>query len=162
MRGRPWWGYYIVIELLVSITVIAVCATVIMSGFERMQKMVIVSAASAETLMNYRTPFSVYYALQGEWPKDREDLRSMFPKQAETMTSSFAEVIKIENGVIDIRLRKQLPGQVLSLHPAVPTQDPLGPVKWVVSAKSSTPGWSVSGQDHTTVAEEYIAKVLKQ
>jgi hypothetical protein len=83
------------------------------------------------------------------------------PVRKDQSRGSFGKNIQIIGGAIDISLQRQLTGKTLTLHPAVPIDEPLGPVKWVAGGKRPD-GWSIMGEDHTTVETGYILKALQR
>jgi type II secretory pathway pseudopilin PulG len=153
---------FIFTDLLVTVLVIAAAAAVLLSAIRHTLNVVRVTASAAEVMGYYRADLSAYYALQGEWPKDREELRALFPHQPAIFNADADKNVRITGGAIDIRLQRQLAGKILTLHPAVPIDDPLGPVKWVAGSGSGSDGWSIIGDDHTTVQREYIMNILQR
>jgi type II secretory pathway pseudopilin PulG len=159
---RHLLGYYFTVDFIVTVTVIAVVVAIIVSAVRESRKSMEVAAASAEVMGVYRMPFSTYYALNGEWPMSSEDLRDLLPARMANITLSMVANVRVTEGAITFDLLRQLSGKTLTLHPAVPAQDSLGPVKWVAGGKCLSPGWTMAGDDRTTVEDTYIARTLKQ
>lgn len=162
MTGKQSFGFYFTVDLSVTIAVIACVVSLFVSTINESRKKVEVASATAEIMGIYRTPMSIYYALHGAWPKDNEELQDMFPEQARKLILSMSENIRIADGAITIDMRRRLVGKSITLHPAVPAQDPLGPVKWVAGPKSLSRDWAMAGADHTTVDGDYISRILKR
>jgi hypothetical protein len=123
-------------------------------------KVVTTTAAVTEVMNYYRADMSAYYALRGAWPIDLEELHSLFPNESRQMNANFAKNVAIIGGAIDVSLQRHLSGKTLTLHPAVLIDDPTGPVKWVAGAGTREDGWSIIGEDHTTVEREYVLNLL--
>jgi len=162
MTNRPLVGFYFAADFIVTIAVIATVVTLIVSTIKESRKSVEVAAASAEVMGLYRAPLSTYYAVNGEWPMTIEELQEMFPEKVDKMTYTMARNVRIAEGAITVDLRRQLSGETLTLHAAIPAQDSLGPVKWVAGPKRFEPGWAMIGEDRTTVDDKYIARTLKR
>lgn len=162
MKIRPGLGFYFTVDFIVTIVVISVVLSAIVSAINESRKSIEVAAASAEVLGIYRVPLSTYYALNGEWPTSMEELQQMIPEKAKNTTLSLAENVRITQGAITVDMRKRLSGKTLTIHPAVLAGDPFGPVKWVAGGRSLSPGWTVVGDDGTTVDEKYIGWLLKR
>lgn len=151
------------IDLVVCMTVISI--VVVLLGYQaRNTKTMIMSVvAAAEVLGELRTPMSTYYAINGEWPADREALQSYLPGKWTGTIADMSDGALIANGAITVRVRRVSPdANMLTLHPAAPAGDPLGPVKWVAGSQSTTDGWTVAGEDHTTFSENKILNMIKQ
>ncbi len=162
MRTRSGLGFYFTVDFIVTIIVIGVAVSAIVSAIKESRKTIEVAAATAEVLGTYRLPLSTYYALKGEWPNSMEHMHEMFPEHARAMTFSMAANLRLASGAISFDLRRQLSGETLTLHPAVPAEDPLGPVKWVAGGRSLSPRWTIVGDDGTTIDDTYIAGLLKR
>lgn len=162
MKTRPLLGFYFTIDFIVTIIVISMVLALIVPAIKESRKSIEVAAASAEVMGMYRAPLSTYYALNGEWPKNNEELQEMFPVQTHKMALSTVDNVRISEGAITAGLRRQLSGKTITLHPSVPEGDPTGLVKWVAGAKGLTPGWTIMGEDRTTVEDKYIAFTLKR
>ncbi len=152
---------FLLIDLLVTALVIGTAATIFISMSRHSLNIVRTAASVTEFLTCYRTDLSAYYALRGDWPKDIEDLHAMFPDTPQT-NAGFANDIRISGGAADIRLQGPLAGKTVTIHPAMPLGEPLGPVKWVAGPGNSPDGWSVIGEDNTTVESRYILNLLQR
>ncbi len=162
MTGKQSFGFYFTVDLSVTIVVIACVVSMILSTINESRKVVETTAATAEVMGIYRAPLSTYYALHGAWPKDNEELQEMFPGPAWKPVFSMAGNVRILDGAITFDMLRRLSGKSITLHPAVPAQDPLGPVKWVAGPKSLSRDWAMAGVDHTTVDDDHIFRILKQ
>ncbi len=98
-----------------------------------------------------------YYAFHGQWPRNNE--------QAETFGWSglhgqdgndYIKKTVLENGAVHKYFGPKLPNRIITIHPAVPANDPLGPIIWVCGQKRTPEEWQVFGQDRTNVTPEHI------
>lgn len=162
MSKRPHLEYYFTIDNMVSILVIVCVIAALTMSITRARKLVETSAAAVEIMTTHRTPVSVLFALRGEWPKDLGDLRRSFPVSGNWSASPRMKDLRLEGGAMTVSLRGPLAGERLTVHPAVPSDDPLGPVRWVAGAHGHRNDWAVAGEDHTTVKDSFIPALLKQ
>jgi len=156
-------GFRFTVELIVVIVVIATVVSLLLSTATESLKRVDVIAATAEVLGGNKTALSVFYALKGEWPKDQQEIDTILfiSKRDGRQQTDLVDNVIIRNGALDVSLRRRLSGQIITIHPAVPVDNPLGPVKWVVGANSISSGWKAAGEDRTTVESELIPGILK-
>lgn len=161
MSKRPNLEFYFTIDNVVSVLVIACVIAALTAVIPRARKLVEASAAAVEMMTTHRTPVSVLFALRGEWPKDLDDLRRSFPVSGTWGMSSRLKDLRLESGALTVSLRSPLADGRLTVHPAVPSDDPLGPVRWVAGAHGHRSDWTVAGEDHTTVKDAFIPALLK-
>lgn len=159
MTFRRILGFFFT-DFLVTTVVIAVTVAIFASTIAHTMKVVTTTTAVCEVMNNYRADMSAYYALRGDWPSNMEELHALFPNESRRTNANFAKNIQIIGGAIDIPLQRQLSGKTLTLHPATLIDDPTGPVKWVAGAGNRPDGWSIIGEDHTTVEKEYVLNLL--
>jgi hypothetical protein len=162
MRKNPHPGFYLPIDTAVATLVIACVIMALTMSITRARKLVETSVAAAEIMITYRTPVSVQFALRGEWPKNLDDVRQEFPVNGNWPMSSRLKDLRLEDGALTVTLRRPLAGERLTLHPAVPSDDPRGPVRWVAGPSGRRSGWTVVGDDHTTVKDPFIPVLLKR
>jgi hypothetical protein len=152
--------YMFSIDFLVSIAVIAVVVGLFGYQAQKTRTLILGVAATTGALEDMRIPILTYYAIHGEWPTDREALRSYVAGRWKRYTTQTDEVL-VGNGALTFRALKGPAANMLTIHPAVPLGDPLGPVIWVAGSHSRTESWAVIGEDHTTLAENKILHALK-
>lgn len=162
MRNRPHLGFYFTIDVAISTLVIACVIMALTMSITRVRKLVETSAAAVEIMTTYRTPVSVQFGLRGDWPKDLDDVRQAFPFNGNWAMSSRLKDLRLEDGALTVSLRGPLAGGRLTVHPAVPSDDPLGPVRWVAGPSGHSSDWTVVGDDHTTVKDTFIPVLLKR
>jgi len=160
--------YAVGADFLFSITLIFVLMSIAMNEYSEARKMVVVSAGVEEAASNLKTDMSVYYALHGEWPAGYEELAEQFPNRKDgyndlsSLKRGYSKYShNITHGAIDVKIARLEGNNVVTLHPAVPIEDPLGPVKWVAGSGGHLAGWNIAGEDHTTVDEKYLNRTLK-
>lgn len=159
MRKRskhPFVMQYLIELLMVAIIILTLMGIAARQYIEY-QRYSGVVVAVAETAGLYRAPLSAYYALHGQWPTDMDQVRDLLP-DADRHGKNYET--GIDNGTLAVRLKGFNEGRALTMRPAVPSGDPLGPVHYVVRS-SPSPGWIVAGDDHTTVDVRYISADLR-
>lgn len=159
MVKRPQIGYFLTVDVAVTIIVLSCVVAALALAVTRGRKLVEVSVAAVEVLGSYRTPLSVQYALQGRWPAGPDDLRDSAPRDGIWTGSERLKRLVVDQGGLTVPLRGPLAGERMTLHPAVPSDDPLGPVCWS-AGPSGARGWTVAGPDHTTVRKEFLPALL--
>ena len=70
--------------------------------------------------------------------------------------SGYVKEAKIDDAAIHFFLDRNLEGKTVTVRPAVPVDDPFGPVIWVCGDRDPATGWMVHGVDRTDVDEKYI------
>ena len=70
----------------------------------------------------------------------------------------------IKNGAITFQfehnVEKSLKGKKITLRPATPINDPMGPVCWVTNKQTTVEGWHLQGVDLTDIPSEYLSTEL--
>jgi type II secretory pathway pseudopilin PulG len=104
----------------------------------------------------------LYHAFTGEWPESDGDLQhSNLAGLVLTPTDdTFIDRVSVENGAFHFTYKKGLAGKTLTLRPAVPAEDPLGP-EIFVAGDTLKKGWSLTGPDRTDVDPSLIGSYLK-
>lgn len=159
----------LVTDIFIALTIMLILTAISILIYSEYRKMAIVSAGPIEAASNLKTDISTYYALYGEWPEDKGALLELFPEKENYYEDmEFADKgyrsqrsHTIVRGAIDVSINKLQGNNIVTLRPAVPAEDPLGPVKWVAGGQVQAEGWTIIGEDHTTVEERYIRKELK-
>ncbi|MBT8342352.1 MAG: hypothetical protein HKP58_16130 [Desulfatitalea sp.] len=107
---------------------------------------------------------AVHYALTGQWPDDVSEIQDPFWRTAGELWFSDipdAQNAAISEGTLVVRLTTPFEGGIVSLRPAVPKADPLGPVVWFAGRPIDDTPWLISGPDHTNVADQFIHPQLR-
>ncbi len=151
--------FRILVEFFVVATVLGFVVSIIAAEAGHNMKMFKIMGAYMGPLMSYKTEMSIYYALHGEWPKDQETL-PILPEIVGDFPGG-RNSLWIANGALNINLPEKLSGKVITFRPATPADDALGPVQWVVGSKKSSHGWTIAGEDHTTLDDRYFPEGLK-
>ena len=155
---------FTLLELMMVICIISILVSIAIPAYEDARRRARISAAIGEIGANFRSPLSAYYALHGTWPKDWAELEEIMPPTMRRKDTAGVSEYRLENGAITAVLKawRGQAGEVLTVHPAVPAGDPLGPVKFVAGPKSDTAGWLVIGEDHTTIDQDHIIRVSRK
>ncbi|MDH3976464.1 MAG: hypothetical protein OEV42_19545 [Deltaproteobacteria bacterium] len=155
-------------DIIMALIIILIGMIVCVSKLSEIYKMIIVSAGPIEASSDLRTDISTYYALNGEWPDDKKAILELLPYNKtyyQEMESPEMEYRRhkhvLAKGAIHVTIKKLEKNNRVTLRPAVPTADPLGPVIWITGKGEAREGWTVIGEDQSTIDERYINKALK-
>lgn len=145
-------------ELLIVILIICILAVLALKSYlpylERAKLFHVVGGSPYSAM---KPDMMLFHALHGRWPGSNEDaLRNGWSEKYDESSLSYIKEASIENGAIHFRLTKELGGKILTIRPARPANDSLGPVVWVVGKQTPPPMWSVQGVDKTTVDDRFI------
>ncbi len=114
--------------------------------------------------MAMRFDMMVSHALHGDWPQnDQEAIRDGWAEDYynERDRGSAVKSAAIEDGAIHFQLQLKEGRRKLTIRPAVPVADPLGPVVWICGKPTSPALWSLAGVDRTDVDYRYIPKIWR-
>jgi len=152
MRGSPLQTHHLQwsLEVFLCICIIGGLIALAMHAYRKtMQKTAVLAhvASTDTTLLQVR----FHYALTGEWPRDEAELTSVIG-----MTSPVAgyggSQLRIDHGAVQVPIvSSALIGGNVTLHPAIPASDELGPVHWVAGPDIPDSGRTIIGPDRTTV-----------
>lgn len=153
--------YYRMIDVMISIMVVSLLVSIAMPIYQKYK-----SKAVLITFTGHRDKMAmshVYHSLTGAWPKDKSDLESLLSDLniPWKIKDAFIADIQVEDGSVHFTYKMDLKGKTLTLRPAVPASDPLGPVIWVAGDIKNREGWSVAGKDKSTVEPELVGWYLK-
>ncbi len=112
----------------------------------------------AGTFNMARMEATFYHAVHGVWPESRQQaVISLAPIRGHDGAGYDPGVnTLIREGAIDLIFNEKLDGKRMTLRPAVPASDPLGPVCWVNTREKIPDGWIVYGEDHTDIDKRFI------
>lgn len=157
-------GTDIILALIIILFGVVIC----ISKMSNIKEMVVISAGPIEMLNTMKTDMSVYYALKGEWPAGKEELSALLPdnkqwfEDMESGESEYSHYIKvIKYGAVHVTVKNSEENKRVTVRPAITADDPLGPVIWIAGRGEPRAGWTIIGEDHSTVNERYISKALK-
>jgi hypothetical protein len=152
MRNSPLQTYYLQWSLEVFLCVCFIGGLLALAAHayrKTIQKAEVLAhvASTDGALLQVR----YYYALTGEWPQDEAELTSVVG-----LTSPLAgyrgSLLRIDHGAVQVPIVSgALIGSNVTLHPAVPALDKLGPVHWVAGPDVRDSGRTIIGPDRTTV-----------
>lgn len=96
------------------------------------------------------------YALTGEWSGESSTL--FCPGSIEESNNPFlGDEAKLDKGAIHMDFTTgRLAGETVSLRPAVPVDNVVGPISWVVGPGTAVAGRLILGEDTTTIASQWI------
>lgn len=153
-------GYQRMIEFLVTTLVIALLVAYAIPRYMTCKSKAFLITFSGQT--EKMRMGQLYHALTGQWPEKDEDLEHLNAAGLvlDAPDDRFIDRVTVENGACHFAYKTGLTGKTLTLRPAVPAEDPLGPVIWV-AGDSVKKGWSLSGPDRTDVDPLLIGPDLK-
>jgi hypothetical protein len=109
----------------------------------------------------------VFNAVNGMWPESTARLK-VFEAQmgfssmdGDYQADDYVKKVDIVDGAVNftLLLSENQEEQTLTLRPAIPDNDPEGPV--ILVCGHSRSGWVLSGKDNTTVNDELISRYFK-
>ncbi len=155
-----------VIELLFSILIISILATIAIPIFKDYRLQAKMSHASGE--IRNEPDVYVFHAITGTWAQDNKQLEAfqsnlgfnLFDnKNKSTYGSPYVKSIEIENGAFHLMFKEELVGKTLSMRTAVPEMNPTGPV--ILVCNKEKPGWILAGKDRTDIDDRLIGRFLR-
>ncbi|MDA8141695.1 MAG: hypothetical protein M0036_23880 [Desulfobacteraceae bacterium] len=158
--SRIYW-----IELLCCILIIAALAAMAATIYGGYRKMAQVSAQILSALGSTpKIEMAVYHALTGDWPQNIEQVQSQpwsLVRDLSTSSDRALQAITIKEKTLVVQMTAPFEGHVVTVRPAVPERDPLGPVVWFAGTPLHGDGWHIEGMDQTNVPLEYISPTLR-
>lgn len=151
-------------ELFICILVLSVLVVLAASIYQGYQnKAETLQAVIGGPAQMARLDVHLYLAHTGTWPSDSLQAKAFLPESDTFYHIEEAEdpSMAIEDGAVHLTFAKPFEGQRLSIRPAVPEKDPLGPIAWFCMAPLKPAGWSVAGEDKTDLPEDYIQNQLR-
>jgi hypothetical protein len=99
----------------------------------------------------------------GVWPSDNLEAEALFPdlESLYDIDEPDDPVLAIEDGALHLTLKKDFEGNRLSVRPAVPEGNSLGPIVWFCKSPLKPEGWVVAGKDKSDLPEQYIQNQLR-
>lgn len=149
------------LELTISLAIISLLGGVAATCYQA----AVISAKTVHAVggsyIDARRDIVYYRALHGTWPQSNtQTAETGWAHQYPFRENSYIKKTVIENGAIHQYFSDELPGRIISLRPAVPAADDLGPIIWICGSRP-TDQWQVFGKDRTNIDEKYIHRHLK-
>jgi type II secretory pathway pseudopilin PulG len=151
------------LELLICTTIVAILmATAATIYREQILTARVSQAVLGLPMADIKNDMMVYHAHTGQWPGSFDDIRKwpVFPHYA-YQSDLCSKSVTIEDGAIDIVLNAPFQERTVTVRPAVPNDDPLGPVAWYVGRPLNASDKSLAGQDKTDIPLNYIHPRLR-
>lgn len=111
------------------------------------------------TFMKMKWDMVLSHALHGDWPKnDQEALKDGWAQEYYSEKYSNLKAAAIENGAAHFQLfsGNKNSNKILTIRPAVPASDSLGPVVWICGKPAKPSLWTIAGMDKTTIDHRYF------
>ena len=109
--------------------------------------------------MQMKWDMMLSHALHGDWPiNEQEALKDGWAQEYYNERYSNVKAAAIENGAAHFQLfsEDKNSDSILTIRPAVPATDPLGPVAWICGKPRKPSLWTITGMDKTTVDQRYF------
>lgn len=152
------------IEMLMAIGIIAIVISAALPIYRDTLKKVQVFYM-ADSSYCARLDSFYYHALYGTWPENKlvASEGGVFKTYVEKdNTNTFIKDVTIANGAVTLHGKGKMEGNRLTLRPAVPEGDPLGPVHWRCGIKENlVDGFILQGDDQTNIDRKFIYKLLR-
>jgi hypothetical protein len=151
------------LDLLFSITTLGIIVAILIPILLQCKyKAYVIAAISSNDQLKMQSV--VDYNLTGIWPKDESSFNKTNPAAEIELQKEevyFVRFAHIEQGALQITFNSPFPGKTLTVRPAVPEDDPMGPVIWIAGNLKKNEGWLPAGTDRTDIPVETINDVLK-
>ena len=140
---------FTLIELMVTIVIISILATITIPSFliSRQRSDVAEALRMADTI---REDVTAYYYYNLSFPANNNKAGVPEP---DLLIGNNVTRIEIEDGAIHITLgnkvSKLLQGKILSLRPAIVTGSPKSPISWLCGSDSAVTGMEAVGENKT-------------
>jgi len=154
--------FQLIIDHMISMSIIAILIVIAINSYLPYRNMAkIMQAVSGSPFIEMRMDMMLYHAHHGEWPKDNKLALSFGWNDSYNHYSDYIKEVKIEDGAINFFLDRDLEGKIVTLRPAVPINDTLGPIIWVCGERKPSDGWTIQGVDRTNIDDSYINRSLQ-
>ena len=147
---------FTLIELMIVVLILGILATIAVPTYQ--DRVMRAQVAEAIELGDFaRTAVEGYRKKYGKVPSD--NAAAGLP-EAEKIVGNYVMGVSIQQGAIQIRMgnrvHKALEGKVLSIRPAVVSDEPLVPIAWICGNASVPNGMEVVGTNETSLRREQL------
>ena len=148
-------------ELLFVILIIAILAVLQVKSYMPVHTKAKILHSIGAAFQCARIDNVFYNAYHGEWPEDNEQaLRFGMNTDYLIHDGSFQD-LQLKDGAVTLKFNELYPGKIITFRPAVPADDPFGPMIWVVGSSRDAEEWMVFGEDRTNIEDSYIKPYIK-
>jgi len=146
------------LDHIFALLIISILILIALKSFLPYHRMAeLTGIAGGSPFLEMKWDMMLYRAHHGVWPKDNQQaLRFGWSESYDQGYTRYIKRAEIDTGAINFFLGKDLEGKTVTLRPAVPAADPLGPVIWICGDKASSFGWKTYGVDRTNVDDTHI------
>ncbi len=158
-------SYQYILNLLFSMGIIAILIVICFSYYEKNIYKAKLTGISG-IFSSQKTDVMLHLAHNGVFPEDEEQILLSNPDLKDQSKGSYGKPIKnyIRNGAITFHFESnsqgKLNGKKITLRPAIPVDDPMGPVCWVTTKQNTIKGWQIQGVDESNILSEYLPREL--
>jgi Tfp pilus assembly major pilin PilA len=150
------------IELICCASLFVILASLAMNIYGDYLKMAkVTEAVLSSALGDLKTEVAVYYAHTGQWPENKEAAHAYSVyKGVDKRIYAYPHQVELENGAIHVKVAS-LAYKTISVRPAVPAEDPLGPVVWFAGPPLHNRRHAIAGVDRTELPSFLINPQLR-
>jgi hypothetical protein len=157
-NGFGVYRFQRICDLILVIAIICLLVTIAMSIFQRYIMIAKIADFTGSPFIKARMDIIYYRAHHGVWPENNRLAAKFGWNDDYHGDSNYIEETIIDNGAVHFVYGKDLEGKILTLHPAVPVEDTLGPIHWICCRKEETKTWIVQGKDRTNIDAKFILR----
>ncbi len=160
-----YYFYYKFFDLISSIVIIGFLAAIAISSYDQAVKLAESINVSGSCFTKARMDCMYYRAIHGEWPENNQQASDFGwnDDYNEQYSSNINKAI-IEKGAIHLKFgnRTKMQGKIITMRPAVPAENQMGPVQWICGDIDQTKGWITYGSDKTNIQKQFIHRDLRR
>ncbi|MET1256136.1 pilin [Aliikangiella maris] len=152
---------FTLIELMVVITIIAILASFAIPGYQ--DYILRTQVTEGISMTNFLKPrINEFYLERGMFPKNNAEAGV---PEAKYFIGNYVKSIKIIDGAIHVtfgnKINQQLSDKVLTIRPQYVKENILSPVAWLCGGSSVVEGMTVSGENMTTIPNNYLPSICR-
>jgi hypothetical protein len=158
LHGYRSYPFQLVMDHLFAIFIICILLAMAVRSYSPYRETAKLCHVLGSPYIEMKWDMMLFHAQHGVWPKTNQE--AIQNGWAQTYGNQYSpDYVKdavIENGAIHFNLGEAMKGSVVTMRPAVPAKDSLGPVVWVSGKSNSIGKWTIYGLDRTDVDARYI------
>lgn len=148
-------------ELILVILIIAILAVLQLKSFMPVHAKAKILHSAGAAFQCARMDNVFYHAYHGEWPEDNEQALRFGMNNPYLFRDGSFKDLQLKDGAVTLTFNKFYPDKTITFRPAVPADDPFGPMIWVVGKSRPAEEWMVFGEDLTNIEDSYIQPYIK-
>ncbi len=152
---------FTLIELMIVIAIISIMATMALPTYQDFIIRTQIKEAMAIS-DGIKKSIRDYYNIHHTFPVDNSTAQVPKPRH---LIGNFVTGIEVQDGAIHISLGNRINahaiGKILSLRPAIVTDNPSSPISWLCGYAEPVDGMEVIGENQTTVPSLYLSPACR-